>query len=279
MHIMGFWFLILLLSFDMQLFGFRNPFVQRLLRELVANVNGVAERSLAAPNLASRASKLDTEGIEGSPEFPSLLPYLEKKRITRKRSMKTRSSAEILIKKARIKRTRGQASLNGPVCNDSKLDGRICSFSKPRSTECFQGENVSSFKDTDTVQVTSSDHRNSLGEGVTVMDTELPDPECQNDGNHVRCASSIKNCDRTADLGSSLQVKLSNVTEENCHSLLAVDKELVKSNHSECFVKKNVLSHEQSNHFGHENPVLTYTVKTQVLTFTNLKSLFSIRPQ
>ncbi|XP_042391551.1 uncharacterized protein LOC121982506 isoform X1 [Zingiber officinale] len=42
-----------------QLFGFRNPFVQRLLRELVANIQGVAEPDMVLPTDKNEVPRLD----------------------------------------------------------------------------------------------------------------------------------------------------------------------------------------------------------------------------
>ncbi|GMJ09580.1 hypothetical protein HRI_004627200 [Hibiscus trionum] len=47
-----------------EFFGFKNPFVQRLLQELVANVNGTAERSLLSSSFCNGTSR--TENDNGS---------------------------------------------------------------------------------------------------------------------------------------------------------------------------------------------------------------------
>lgn len=71
----------------MQFFGFKNPFVQRLLRELVANINGVAEQSLLSSSFSNGAS--GTEHINRCPEactHTDILPYLTRPQVTGKRS-------------------------------------------------------------------------------------------------------------------------------------------------------------------------------------------------
>ncbi|KAF3431610.1 hypothetical protein FNV43_RR26341 [Rhamnella rubrinervis] len=68
-----------------EFFGFNNPLVQRLLRELVANVNGTAERNLSSScNLDSKAV-IDSR----SPDvctYPDLVANLARPQITGKRS-------------------------------------------------------------------------------------------------------------------------------------------------------------------------------------------------
>jgi len=250
MHIIAFCFLNVFLLCDMQLFGFRNPFVQRLLRELVANVSGVAERSSAAPIFYNRASKLDHESIEGSHGYPDLLPLLEKQQNTGKRSMKNRSSSENLTKEARIKRTRSQVLLHNSKCSSSYQEGQICSFSKDKSTVCFQEEHMSSSKDGARIQVTSSHLSNPPGNDIALVNNEAVDPVCQNDGNN----SSLKTGDMSVEPGYLLQEKMADVVEENCHSLLAVDEVRIDSKHSVCFFKKSIFINEQRSQVGHENP-------------------------
>ncbi|KAL0396900.1 UNVERIFIED_CONTAM: hypothetical protein Scaly_0138400 [Sesamum calycinum] len=72
-----------------EFFGFKNTFVQRLMRELVANVGGTAEQSSLPSNFSSGAC----EGIHQLPckasgPDPDLLKYLARPRITGKRSRK-----------------------------------------------------------------------------------------------------------------------------------------------------------------------------------------------
>ncbi|KAK9034200.1 hypothetical protein V6N11_050374 [Hibiscus sabdariffa] len=60
-----------------EFFGFKNPFVQRLLRELVANVNGTAERSLLSSSFCNGTSRKENDnGSSTICTAPDLLPYL-----------------------------------------------------------------------------------------------------------------------------------------------------------------------------------------------------------
>ncbi|XP_039131144.1 uncharacterized protein LOC120267531 isoform X3 [Dioscorea cayenensis subsp. rotundata] len=88
-----------------ELFGFRNPFVQRLLRELVANVGAVAEQSPSSSDMCDGAMQLEHElQVRDSQVYPDLLPYLEKRQSTGKRSAKTRNSIRSISREGRAKR-------------------------------------------------------------------------------------------------------------------------------------------------------------------------------
>lgn len=70
----------------MQLFGFKNQFIQRLLRELVTDVNGIAERSLVSPNICDGVTRTDHDNCTNVGTYPDLLTCLRKPRVTGKRS-------------------------------------------------------------------------------------------------------------------------------------------------------------------------------------------------
>ncbi|KAK9276843.1 hypothetical protein L1049_006380 [Liquidambar formosana] len=85
-----------------EFFGFRNPFVQRLLRELVANVNGIAERSLLSSIFCNEASGTEHDTQCSDPcTYPDLLADLARPQITKKRSRKHK----IINKKSSIGRS------------------------------------------------------------------------------------------------------------------------------------------------------------------------------
>ncbi|KAI3467220.1 hypothetical protein Pfo_023883 [Paulownia fortunei] len=70
-----------------EFFGFKNTFVQRLLRELVANVGGTAEQSLLPSNFSSGACEtVDQLQCKPSSPDPDLLTYLVKSHVKGKRS-------------------------------------------------------------------------------------------------------------------------------------------------------------------------------------------------
>ncbi|KAL2576488.1 hypothetical protein AAZV13_16G079900 [Glycine max] len=70
----------------LELFGFKNQFIQRLLRELVTDVNGIAERSLVSPNICDGVTRTDHDNCTNVGTYPDLLTCLGKPRVTGKRS-------------------------------------------------------------------------------------------------------------------------------------------------------------------------------------------------
>ncbi|KAK7386641.1 hypothetical protein VNO78_26975 [Psophocarpus tetragonolobus] len=71
----------------LELFGFKNQFIQRLLRELVTDVNGIAEQSLVSPNVSDRVTRTDQDDCcPNVGTYPDLLLCLGKPRVTGKRS-------------------------------------------------------------------------------------------------------------------------------------------------------------------------------------------------
>nr|DAD35093.1 TPA_asm: hypothetical protein HUJ06_005733 [Nelumbo nucifera] len=90
-----------------ELFGFRNPFVQRLLRELVADVNGMAEPSLFSPNFCNGATALVCETRSpNSCTYPDLLPYFDEPQTTEERSRKQKVKAVDMIGEVSPKKLR-----------------------------------------------------------------------------------------------------------------------------------------------------------------------------
>ncbi|RDY07457.1 hypothetical protein CR513_08430, partial [Mucuna pruriens] len=72
---------------SIELFGFKNQFIQRLLREQVTNVNGKAERSLVSPNVCDGVTRTDNDDCcPNVGAYPDLVHCLAKPRVTGKRS-------------------------------------------------------------------------------------------------------------------------------------------------------------------------------------------------
>ncbi|CAL0330840.1 unnamed protein product [Lupinus luteus] len=80
----------------LEFFGFKNPFIQRLLRELVADINGIGERSLVSSNFGDGMSRAEHDNCDiDSGTHPDLLLPLDRPHITGKRSrheIKSKSS-------------------------------------------------------------------------------------------------------------------------------------------------------------------------------------------
>ncbi|XVF85783.1 hypothetical protein PTKIN_Ptkin17bG0145400 [Pterospermum kingtungense] len=92
-----------------EFFGFKNPFVQRLLRELMANVNGTAERSLLSSSFCNGASRIEHENRSSNIcSAPDLLPYLAKSQIRKKRSTRCEIMQSKLVNGPGLKRPRSK---------------------------------------------------------------------------------------------------------------------------------------------------------------------------
>ncbi|TYH96539.1 hypothetical protein ES332_A12G184200v1 [Gossypium tomentosum] len=92
-----------------EFFGFKNPFVQRLLRELVANVNGTAESSLVSSSFCNDASRMDNDnGSSTICTASDLLPYLARPQIKKKRSTRCEKMQSKLVDRPGRKRPRSK---------------------------------------------------------------------------------------------------------------------------------------------------------------------------
>ncbi|PSR88377.1 Histone-lysine N-methyltransferase [Actinidia chinensis var. chinensis] len=87
-----------------EFFGFKNPFVQRLLRELVANVSRTAEHSFLPSRFGNGDSgaKHNSQCKESS-STPDLLPQIKGKRRRKGKTMNSNSTCGAVLKKLRPK--------------------------------------------------------------------------------------------------------------------------------------------------------------------------------
>ncbi|KAH6797846.1 hypothetical protein C2S52_022400 [Perilla frutescens var. hirtella] len=87
-----------------EFFGFKNTFVQRLLRELAANVGGPAEQSLLTSNFSDGAPETDCQ-LQGKPSDPDpdLLTYSFKSHAKGKRSRNDQGVSHRRLNGARFK--------------------------------------------------------------------------------------------------------------------------------------------------------------------------------
>ncbi|XP_073108053.1 uncharacterized protein [Elaeis guineensis] len=225
------------------LFGFRNPFVQRLLREVVANVNGAAERNLLSPISNNRASKFDHAiQIQDGHTYPDLLLYLEKQRSTRKRSTKCKNPTKSLQKEARAKR----------ICCDtgggpSKQLCGFCSHATIYGTKYCQEEHFSLCKSKcPTIQDTPN-HFTYTQKGSALNDETLEpaDTEGEGNGRNIGFATSVNNCSKNEDPGNSL-LREPPVVEGDCIPFLGEGEQLAEVGNSDCIVEKHVISCEEN---------------------------------
>ena len=112
-----------------QFFGFKNPFVQRLLREMVANVSGYAEQNLLSSNFCTEAPKTDDITCRSNAsKSRDLLPYLERPKVTGKRSrrcevMNTMSSCKPDQKRFRPQDLSYVAEASHPIEENQRTHG------------------------------------------------------------------------------------------------------------------------------------------------------------
>ncbi|XP_052187785.1 uncharacterized protein LOC127798326 isoform X2 [Diospyros lotus] len=100
-----------------EFFGFKNAFVQRLLRELVANIGGTAETSCLTPSFRNEDSgtKYCPPNAE-SCSYPDLLPCLARLQVKGKRSKKSKPVNLNLTTAAKLKKPQPEDQVD--FCND-----------------------------------------------------------------------------------------------------------------------------------------------------------------
>ncbi|RZC61016.1 hypothetical protein C5167_022772 [Papaver somniferum] len=126
-----------------ELFGFRNPLVQRLLRELITNVSGKAQQSILSSNFSNGDGRVEPE--TRSPDsilYPDLSPSLgnpeNMRKRTRKHNLKTLNSAS----GASLKRLQTQVSFDNAEIsfttggNGSSHNERRCLSSSTLKENC-----------------------------------------------------------------------------------------------------------------------------------------------
>ncbi|KAL9420573.1 hypothetical protein AB3S75_038191 [Citrus x aurantiifolia] len=96
-----------------EFFGFKNSFVQRLLRELVADINGAAERNLLSSSFCNGASssKHDNQN-SGACADPEFQPYLQRAPVTKKRSRKNEVTNRKPVGRSGLKKPRPANEMN-----------------------------------------------------------------------------------------------------------------------------------------------------------------------
>ncbi|KAH9772330.1 FYR C-terminal domain-containing protein [Citrus sinensis] len=96
-----------------EFFGFKNSFVQRLLRELVADINGAAERNLLSSSFCNGASssKHDNQN-SGACAYPDFQPYLQRAPVTKKRSRKNEVTNRKPVGRSGFKKPRPANEMN-----------------------------------------------------------------------------------------------------------------------------------------------------------------------
>ncbi|KAK1304031.1 hypothetical protein QJS10_CPB11g01203 [Acorus calamus] len=157
----------------------------RVLRELVANVNGTAERSSRLSTFCNGTGKKEHET---STAFPKLLPYMCNQHSTGKRSRKYRKSNSTI---ACGKRFRSCDLVNDAQGETSSQRDETCSRGDGHDIETAQKEYCSS-----ECEITLNEDplsKNNLQIQCPGMSRTTVVPECESDGMQMTIASSCQN--------------------------------------------------------------------------------------
>ncbi|KAJ6768432.1 TRANSFORMING GROWTH FACTOR BETA REGULATED protein 1, partial [Salix koriyanagi] len=96
-----------------EFFGFKNPFVQRLLRELVTNINGIAEHSPLSPSFSNGSSRTELNNrCTDACTSPNLPPYLARSQVKGKRSKRQEITNPESLSTSGFKRSRAGAGMH-----------------------------------------------------------------------------------------------------------------------------------------------------------------------
>ncbi|GLT36955.1 hypothetical protein SLA2020_113000 [Shorea laevis] len=155
-----------------EFFGFKNPFVQRLFRELVTNVNGTAEVNLLSSSFCNGASALEHGSLfEKSSTYPDLLSQLFRLKVKKKRSARHESIKRQSVNEASPKRPRPDN------CNDE-------------ASNCLQLKQMS-----DKVSVSMSNsalEEEELNELPRALPASVLFHPVEEDNNHVSAIEDLK---------------------------------------------------------------------------------------
>ncbi|GMI99857.1 hypothetical protein like AT1G26330 [Hibiscus trionum] len=144
-----------------EFFGFKNPFVQRLLRELVATVNGTAERSLLSSSFCNDASRMENDnGSSTLSTAPDLLPYLARPQIRKKRNTSCEIMQSKLADRHGLKRPRSKDLSYGAKRSNLVKGNQV------KDEHVFSATHNASKDEKDNILEASVVHLKSVGEDV-----------------------------------------------------------------------------------------------------------------
>lgn len=163
----------------MQFFGFKNPFVQRLLREMAANVNGTAERSLLPLSFCNRASGTDVDNHSPEPCSFVATPRITGKRSRRRELVNSKSFSSASIKRSRpeylasvAEASKGKKRYHNNGKNAVNEEDDICKYPKVLPPVPAHQEE-SEFSAKDSLPLDSAGVCNHLRKDAVQLDTRL----------------------------------------------------------------------------------------------------------
>ncbi|XP_072955538.1 uncharacterized protein [Typha angustifolia] len=228
-----------------ELFGFKNPLVQRLLRELMADVKEAAERNLLSLNITDSSqlnNKVETQSSNACFDLPACLG---KQQSTRKRSMKHQ------MKEGRTKRIECQDIL---VCKEGDIAEqsiRTYSRAKDKSREKFKEKHLSDVLPTHGIadHLSYSTGRSNSIAAVSNETSCKPGCHFQNDAKDIKFVSSTNNYLAKEDSRNSSR-QVYPLDGESDLPLLAREELPAKMDCGDCVVEKHVISLEESKHIN-----------------------------
>ncbi|XP_072988523.1 uncharacterized protein [Typha latifolia] len=228
-----------------ELFGFKNPLVQRLLRELMADVKEAAERNLLSLNITDSSqlnNKVETQSSNACFDLPACLG---KQQSTRKRSMKHQ------MKEGRTKRIERQ---DIPDCKEGDIaeqSVRTYSRAKDKSREKFKEKHLSDALPTHGIadHLSYSTGRSNSIAAVSNETSCKPGCHFQNDAKDIKFVSSTNNYLVKEDSRNSSR-QVYPLDGESYLPLLAREELPAKMDCGDCVIEKHVISLEESKHIN-----------------------------
>ncbi|KAH0454266.1 hypothetical protein IEQ34_016190 [Dendrobium chrysotoxum] len=219
-----------------QLFGFKNPSIQRLLRELVNTAQG---RSLFSPFFSNGSKNKDQICPQVSDQYSSLVSAFEEKRSSRKRIRKKRNARNDIMREGRPKKICPQGpQSNSKTCILQQMDD-LCYLSPDSNAMQLKREHIVSHNK-DSANDGIARHRSTSPNGTfsALMHLKSSNIQCQKETEIISFA--IGNSDEETNL------MMQGEPEVNCHSVLASKKISIALDCSESVVDKHIVSHQNN---------------------------------
>ncbi|URD96691.1 hypothetical protein MUK42_29338 [Musa troglodytarum] len=236
--------------YGVELFGFRNPFVQRLLRELLANVYGVTEPDYLSPPVANEALRLDDKmHIQDSLDCSDMLVYSRKHRTARKRCTMNKNCSRINSNAVRAKRIRCQYAPSDSGAGNPEQLNEICSHAEIRIRKFVKENNMPSSRlQTSQLQVS----QNHLSYSTNCNTFALSNETCCQASTDCRSDSKNKNGD-----GGDLEILLGQASAVGgSHFFHARDELLQEMEDPDNSIEKHVIFVKETK-FTSRDPHLT----------------------
>ncbi|XVE91644.1 hypothetical protein REPUB_Repub01dG0027700 [Reevesia pubescens] len=186
-----------------EFFGFKNPFIQRLLRELVANVNGTAERSLLSSGFCNGASRMEHDNRSSTIcTAPDLLPYLAGSQIRKKRSSRCEIMQCKSVKGPGLKRARSR-DLTHDAKHSHLVQGNqakpMHGFPKTQSASKDENDKLPGASAVCSKSVGEDDNYSSAKDGFPMKSVDFSDHDGGKEAKSKFVSSQNAKCTRVAD--------------------------------------------------------------------------------